>query len=75
VIIVFGDSGRLLVGKLPARSPKAITGTLLPQLPFFLASPILLAHFFRNIATHCRRIHSALSKFTNGGQVSNVAKK
>jgi len=35
----------------------------------------LLPHFFRNISTHCRRKHWALSKFSKGSQVSTVSKK
>src|SRR5882757_546466 len=75
VNVVFGNSGRLLLAFLAGCSPKSVAGHLLPRLPFFLASRISLAHFFKNISTHCRRIHSALSKLTNGSQVSNVAKK
>jgi len=73
--VVFGNSGRLLLTFLPAPSPKSVAGRWFPRLPFFLASSISLAHFFRNISTNCWQIHSVLSKLTNGSQVSNVAKK
>ena len=72
---VFGHSGRLLLAFLPAHFPKSIASRLLPHLLFFLAFRISLAHCFRNISTYCRRIHSALSKLTNGSQVSNVTNK
>jgi len=52
--VVFGNSGRLLLAFLLARSPKSVAGRLLPRLPFFLASRISLAHLFTNISTHCR---------------------
>jgi len=73
--IVFGNSGRLLPASSLACSPKSVTGGLLPRLPFFHASQISLAHFFKNISTHCRWIHSALSKLSKGSQLSNVPKK
>jgi hypothetical protein len=73
--VVFGNSGRLLLPFLLAHSPKSVTGHLLPGLPFFLASQISLAHFIRNISTHCRRSNLALSKLSQGNQVSNVSKK
>jgi len=73
--VVFGNSGRLLLSFLLASSPESIAGRLLPRLSFFLASRISLAHFSKNISTHCRRIHSALSKLSNGSQLSNVSKK
>jgi hypothetical protein len=57
--VVFGDSGRLPLAVLPAHSPKSVAGSTLPPLPFFLASRILLAHFFKNTSTYCCRIHSA----------------
>jgi len=75
VNVVFGTSGRLLLTCVPTRSPKSVAGRLLRCLPFFLASRILHTHFFKNISTCCQRIQSALSKLTNGSQVSNVAKK
>jgi len=73
--VVFGNSGRLLLAVLLARSPKSIAGRLLPHFPFFLTFRISLAHFFKIISTHFRRIHSALSKISNGSQVSSVSKK
>jgi hypothetical protein len=42
---------------------------------FFLASRIALEHFIKNITTHCRQIHSVLSKLSNRSQTSNVPKK
>jgi hypothetical protein len=75
VNIVFGNSRRLLLASLLARSPQSVAGLLLPRLPCLHASQISQAHFFRNISTLCQQIHSALSKLTNGSQVSNVAKK
>jgi len=73
--VVFGISGRLLVAIVPAQSPKSVARRLSPRLSFFLTSWISLAHFFKNISTHCRRIHSALSKLTSGSQFSNFTKK
>jgi len=73
--VVFGNAGRLLLAFLLMRSPESVTGCLLPRLPFFLASRILLVHFLKNISTHCWRIHSALSKLSNGSQVLNVSKE
>jgi hypothetical protein len=73
--VVFGNSGRLPLAYLPARSPKSVAGRLLPALPFFLASRTSFAHFFKNLSTHCCRIHSALSKFYKGSQVSKVSRK
>jgi hypothetical protein len=73
--VVFGNSGRFPLAFLPARSTKSVAGWLLPRVPFFLASQTSLAHFFTNISTYCRRIHSALSKFSKGSQVSKVSKK
>jgi len=75
VNVEFGNSGRLLLGFLPARCPKFVAGRLFPPLPVFLASQISLAHFFKFISTHCRQIHSAISKLTDGSQLSNVTKK
>jgi len=75
VNVVFGNSGRLLLTGLPARSPKSVASRLLARHPFFLAFRISAAISSRNIATHCQRIHSALSKLHNGSQFSNVAKK
>jgi len=72
--VVFGNSGRWPVALLPTRSPKFVASRLLPRLPFFLASRTSLAHFFKNISTHCCRIHSALSKFSKGSHVSKVSK-
>jgi len=72
--IVFGNSGRLLLAFCPARCPKSVAGRLLPRLLFFLASEILLAHFFKNISTRCQQIYSAVLKLTNGSHVLNVAK-
>jgi len=74
MIVVFGNTGRLPLTLVPARSPKSVTGGLLPPLPFFLASQTSLAHSFENISTHCRRIHSALWEFSKGSQVSKVSK-
>jgi len=73
--VVFGNSGRLLLAFLLARSPKSVAGRLLPRLHFFLACRISLAHFFMNISTHCRQIHLALSKLSKGNQVSNGSNK
>jgi len=73
--VVFGISGRLLLACLLACSLKSVAGRLLHRLPIFLASRISLAHFFPNISTHCRRIHLALSKLSNGSQLSNVSRK
>jgi len=73
--VVFGNTGRLPLAVLPACSAKSVAGRLLPRLPFFLASQTSLAHFFKNISTHCRQIHSALSKFSQGSQVLKVSKK
>ena len=73
--IVFGNSGRLLLALLFTRSPKFVAGRLLPRLLFFLASRILRAHFFKITCTHCRRIHSALLKLSNGSHLSNVSNK
>jgi hypothetical protein len=75
VNVVFGNSGRLLLVCGPAYSPKFVSGRLLPRHPFFLATRIALSHFFRNISTHCQRIHSAFSKLNNSSQNSNVARK
>ena len=61
--VVFGNTGTLPLAFLPLRSPISVAGHLLPCLPFFLTSRTMLAHFFRNISTHCRRIRSAVSKF------------
>jgi len=72
--VVFGNSGRLLLGFLLAHSPKSVAGRLLPHLPFFLASRILLAHFIKIFSTHCRRIHSALAKSSSCSQTSTVSK-
>jgi len=72
--VVFGNSGRLLLALLLARSPKSVAGCLLSLLPLFLAYLILLAHGFKNISTHCRQIHSALWKLSKCNQVSNVSK-
>jgi len=59
----------------PVRYPKSVAGPMLPHLPFFLASRTSLAHFFKNISIHCRRMYSALSKFSKGSQVSKFFKK
>jgi len=75
VNVVFGNSGRLLLAFLPARSPKSVAVRLLPRLPFFLASWISLAHFFKKISTHCWWIHSTWSKLTSRSEVSSVTKK
>jgi len=73
--VVFGNSGRVLLASLLARLPKSVAGRLFPRLPFFLASRISLAHFFKNISTHRRRIHSALSELSTGRQTLNVSKQ
>jgi len=73
--VVFGNSGELPLAFLTVRSPESIAGRLLPHLPFSLASQTLLAQLFKNISTHCRRIHSALSKFSKGSHFSKVSKK
>jgi hypothetical protein len=72
--VLFGLSGRLLLAMLLARSPKSVSGPLLPLVGFFLASQISHAHFCRNGFTNCERIHSALSKLSKGNQVLNVFK-
>jgi len=74
VNVEFGNSWRLLFVFFPMRTSKSVTGRLLPYLAFFIASQISLAHFFKNIWTYCRRIHSALSKLSNGSQFSDIAK-
>jgi hypothetical protein len=73
--VEFGNSGTLTLAFLPARRPKSVAGRLLPCIPFFLASRTSLAHFFRIISTHCRRMHSALSKYSKGSHFSQVSKK
>jgi len=73
--VVFGNTGTLPLASLPVRSPKSVAGHLLPRLPVFHASETSLAHFFRNITTHCDRIHLALSKFSQGSHYSKVSKK
>jgi hypothetical protein len=73
--VVFGNSETLPLAFLPARSPKSVANCLLPPLPFVLASRNSLAHVFTNISTHCRRIHSALSKFSKGSHFSKVSEK
>jgi len=73
--VVFGNSGRLPLALLPTCSPTSVAGRLLPRLAFFLASRTSLENFFKNIATHCRWIHSALSKFSKRSRVSKVSKK
>ena len=73
--VVFGNSGRLPLGCVPAGSPKSVAGRLLPHLPLFQASRTSLALLFKNISTHCRQIHLALWKFSNASQVSNVCKR
>ena len=75
VNVLFGNSVRVLVAFSPTCSPKSVAGCLWPGLPFILASQMLLAQWFKNISTHCWRIHSTLSKLTNGSQFLNVAKK
>jgi len=72
--ILFGNSGRLLLAFLLMHTPESIAGCLLPCHPSFLAIRILLAHFCENISTHCWWIHSAISKLSNGSQLSNVSK-
>ena len=73
--VEFDNSGRLLLTCLLACSPRSITGCLLPRLSSFLASWILLAHFFEIISTHGQWIHSTLPKWTNGSQFSKVFKE
>jgi len=73
--VLFGNWGRLPVAFLPMSSPKSIDSRLLPRLPILIASETSLARFFKNISTHCRRIHSALSKFAKGSQVLKVSKQ
>ena len=73
--VEYGNSGTLPLAFLPARSPKSVAGRLLPRLPIFLASRTSLEHFFRHISTHCCRIHSALSKFSEASHFSKVSKK
>jgi len=72
--IVFGKFGRLFLSVVRVCSPKSVTNCLLPRLPFSLTFSISLAHFFRNISTHCRPINLALSKLSKGNHVSNVSK-
>jgi len=64
--VVVGYWGRLLLAILLACLPKSVTGCLLHLLPFFLASRISLAHLFKNISTHCRRIHSSIIEIIQG---------
>ena len=64
--VVFGSSGRILVIFLLMRSPTSVAGHMLPYLPVFLNSRTSLAHFLKNISTHCRIIDSVLSKLSNG---------
>jgi len=75
VTVVFANSRMLPLAFLPVRSPRSVTGRILLHLPFFLASWTLLAHRLKIISTHCRRIHSALFKLSNGSKVSKVSKK
>jgi len=73
--VVFGNSETLHLACLPAHSPKSVAGRLLPRLPCLLASRTSHVHFFRNISTHCCRIHSALSEVSKGSHFSKVAQK
>jgi hypothetical protein len=61
--VEFGNSWTLPLAFVHALSLKSVTVRLLPRVPFFLVTRTLLAHVFRNISNHCRRIHSALSMF------------
>ena len=72
--VVFGNFGTLRLTLLPAHSPKSVAGRLLPRVPFFVASRTFLARFFRNMSTHCCRIHSMLLKFSKGSHFSKVSK-
>jgi len=74
LMVVLGNSGRLLLAFLLVGSPKSVAGHLLPRLPFFLDSRISFAHIFKNISTHCRRINPALPKLTNGSKFANGSK-
>ena len=73
--VEFGNFGRLSFAFFPACSAKSVTSRSLPRLPFFLAFRTLPAHFIKNISTHCRQMHSALSKFSKGSHISRVSKK
>ena len=75
VTFVFGNSGPLRFTMLLTHSPKSVTGCCLPRVATFLASSIVVAHLLQNISTHCRPIHSALSKISNCSQSLNVTKK
>ena len=50
VNLVFGNSGRLLLAFLPARSLKSVASHMLPRLPLFLAFRISLALVFKHIS-------------------------
>jgi len=73
--VVFANSGRLHLAILLKRSPKSVAVRLLPRLPLLLAPRISLADFFKNISTHCQRIHFAVSKLSDDSQLSNVSKQ
>jgi len=73
--VVFGKSGWLPLDSFLVHCPTSVASCWLSHHPFFHASWIPLAHFFRNISTHCRQIHLALLKLSNGNQLSNVSKK
>jgi len=74
VNVVSGNTGRLLLAILPARSLNCIAGYLLPCLPLIHASQISLARVFRNISTYCGRIHTPLLKLTDYSKIMNIAK-
>jgi len=71
---VIGNRRRLLLAILLEHSPKSLPGRMLPRHPLTLASLILIANFYKLIATQCGQIHSVLSKVSNSSQSSNVTK-
>jgi len=75
VKVVFSNTRMLPLTFWLAGPAKSVAGRLLPHLPIFLASLTSLANFFKNISTHCHRIHSALSKLSEGSLVWKVSKK
>jgi len=70
-----GNSGRLLFAFILACSLRSRTIHLFARLSFCFASWLSDAHFFKNISTHCRGIHSALSSLFNCRKLSKVSKK
>jgi len=56
-------------------TPKSVASRLLPCHSFWHASNTSHAHRFTNISTHCRKLHSSLSKWSNTSLFWNVDKK